>query len=170
MNIRLTEMTKELAREYYQHFELDPDLFEDMSKFGPYQYSIEKCDETVARYQRLGRVFLAILLDDRPIGEIVLKNIDHENKCCTMGIHLQNDSVKNRGYGTQAEILAIEYAFYNLGFKTVYADAIHKNKRSQHVLQKVGFQQTHQDDRFIYYRCDRQSWSRPKLVPVNQTP
>lgn len=137
MNIRLCEMTKELARQYYKGFEMDPDLFMDMEKFRPYVYSAEKCDETVARYQRMGRVFLAIM---------------------TLGIHLQNDSVKNKGYGTQAEILALQYAFKEMKLNTVYADAIRKNKRSQHVLKKVGFVETRQDDTFIYYRCDKDRW------------
>ena len=71
---------------------------------------------------------------------------------------MQNDNLKNKGYGTQAEKQAIEYAFQELGLHTVYADVIHKNKRSQHVLTKVGFRETHRDDAFIYYRCDRCDW------------
>lgn len=89
MNIRLCEMTKELARQYYKGFEMDPDLFMDIEKFRPYVYSAEKCDETVARYQRMGRVFLAIMRNDEPIGEVILKNIDKDQKYCTLGIHLQ---------------------------------------------------------------------------------
>ena len=158
MNIRLCEMTKELAREYYRGFEMDPELFADMSKFRPYAYSAEKCVEIVERHHQMGRVFLAVMLDNRPVGEVVLKNIDRVRQCCTLGIHMQNDNVKNKGYGTQAEKQAIEYAFQELGLHTVYADAIHKNKRSQHVLTKVGFRETHRDDAFIYYRCDRCDW------------
>ena len=41
MNIRLYEMTKELARIYYKDFEMDPDLFIDITQFRPYVYSIE---------------------------------------------------------------------------------------------------------------------------------
>ena len=41
---------------------------------------------------------------------------------------MQNDSFKNRGYGTQAEMLTLEYAFTALNMKAVFADAIHKNK------------------------------------------
>ena len=159
MNIRLCAMTKELARQYYRDFEMDPDLFMDMDKFHPYVYSAEKCDETVERYQRLGRIYLAVMLDGAPIGEVILKNIDREQKCCTLGIHLQNDRVKNKGYGTQAEILAIQYAFDEMKLDTVYADAVHKNKRSQHVLHKVGFRETHSDDTFVYYECKKDSWN-----------
>ena len=158
-------MTRKLARIYYKDFQTDPDLFADMEKYHPYIYSPEKSDQTVERHKRLGRVFLAVMLNGTPIGEIVLKNIDRQAKCCTMGIHLQNDSIKNQGYGTKAEILAIQYAFDKMKMQTVYADAIHKNKRSQHVLEKVGFKQTHRDDTFIYYRCDADTWNRPTGCP-----
>ena len=159
MNIRLCEMTKELARIYYKDFEMDPDLFMDMTQFRPYIYSIEKSDETVERHGKLGRTYLAVMLNDRPIGEVILKNIDRERGSCVMSIHLQNDHVKNKGYGTQAEILAIQYAFDELKLKTVLADAIHKNRRSQRVLTKAGFKETDQDDKFIYYRCDQACWT-----------
>ena len=163
MNICLCKMTKELARKYYKYFEMDPCLFLDMRKFQPYIYSEEKADATVDRNQQLGRVFMAIMQGDEPIGEVILKNIDLDQKACTLGIHMQNDTVKNKGYGTQAEVLAIQYAFDKLKLDTVYADAIHKNKRSRHVLQKVGFQETHQDDQFIYYECRKATWMPPNL-------
>ena len=73
---------------------------------------------------------------------------------------MQNDSFKNRCYGTQAEILTLEYAFTVLEMETVFADAIHKDKRSQHVLEKVGFLKTGSDDQFVYYRCDKEVWYR----------
>ena len=37
----------------------------------------------------------------------------------------------------------------------VNADAALKNTRSQHVLKKVGFRYTHEDDTFKYYRCEK---------------
>lgn len=162
-------MTTDLARKYYQNFVMDPILFNDLSRFRPYEYSAQKCDETVARHKRLGRIFLAVMLDENPIGEIILKNIDHTNRCCTLSIHLQNDSIKNKGYGTQAEILAIQYAFHKLKLDTVYAEAIHKNLRSQRVLIKAGFQETHRDDTFIYYRCDRSCWTA-EMSPARHKP
>ena len=84
-------------------------------------------------------------------------------RSCVMSIHLQNDSVKNRGFGTQAEVLALQYAFHEMKMETVCADAIKKNQRSWHVLEKVGFRITHQDDGFVYSRYDRDSWTPPIL-------
>ncbi len=133
-----------------------------MSKFKPYEYSAEKCDSLVDWHETLGRVYLAVMLNDIPIGEVILKEIDPVRKCCTLAIHLQSDSVKNRGYVTKAEKHALEHSFHELNIETVYADAIHKNKRSQHVLEKVGFRETHKDESFVYYRCYRSSWKPPE--------
>ena len=155
MNICLCEMTKELARAYFQKFQLDPALFLAPSKFKPYIYNEEQCDVRVDRYRQMGRIYLAVMLDGEPIGEVVLKNIDHDNGHCTMGISMRSDEFKNKGYGTIAEKLTIQYAFNELGFNTVFADSIISNLRSQHVLEKVGFTETHRNDSFVYYRCDK---------------
>ncbi len=57
------------------------------------------------------RIIFAIMLDGKPIGELQLKQIDLEKAECTLSIHMQNDAVKDKGYGTQAERLAVKYAF-----------------------------------------------------------
>ncbi len=42
-----------------------------------------------------------------------------------------------------------------LGLTAVNADTIVKNTRSQHVLEKVGFQYLKEEDGFRYYRLQR---------------
>ncbi len=118
---------------------MDPDIFLYMTDFKEYVYSAEQCDDQVDRYERLGRIYMAIMLDERPIGEVILKNINMAQRHCTLGIHLQNDSIKNKGYGMRSEILALQFAFNELNIEVVYTDVIKKKKRSQHVLSKVGF-------------------------------
>ena len=68
---------------------------------------------------------------------------------------MKNSKYKDRGFGTKAEQLAIEYVFHELDIPVLYADVILSNKRSQHVLEKLGFQLTGEDERFKYYRIDR---------------
>ena len=108
--------------------------------------------------QQMDRVDYLIMLGEAPVGEIALKHIDSEKKTCELSIHLQNDSVKNRGYGTRAEQLAVDHAFRVTGMKEIRADAVLKNKRSQHVLERVGFRETGRDDLFVHYRltCERE--------------
>lgn len=158
MNICLTPMTKALARRYYEGYIQDPALLTEGQQYQLYHYSADHADATVEKHRKLGRVYLAVMLDNEPIGEIILKNIDQEHKHCTLSISLQCDTVKNKGYGTAAEILALHYAFHDLNMDTVFADTVLKNTRSQHVLKKVGFVETNRDDTFIFYRCDKSDW------------
>ncbi len=154
-DLTLVPMTDELHHAFYRGYENEPDLYMDESKCPHFVYTPQWVEAYIARQKEKGRLVFAVLEDSRPVGEVVLKNIDRDKKECAFGIVLQNDSVKNRGIGTQAEKLMVDYAIDRLGMETVYADAILKNKRSQHVLQKVGFVQTGADDTFLYYKYQR---------------
>ena len=72
-----------------------------------------------------------------------------------MSIVLKNAKYKDRGIGTQAERLAVQYVFQDLDIPTLYADTVRTNRRSQHVLEKVGFTLIQEDQDFKYYRIDR---------------
>lgn len=157
--IRLDEMTRERFRELFRGFQYDPCMFTDMELY-------EKCRALPYDEEAVDRRFdkrnadsaamtFAVMLEGRVIGEVVLKHIDRENKTCELGIHLKDDSVKGQGYGTEAERLAIEYAFSTLRMDTVYADHIIKNERSRHILQKLGFEFIEEKDGFRKYRLDR---------------
>ena len=41
MEITITPMTRSMCHEFYQEFENDPDIFMDMSRFVPYEYTWE---------------------------------------------------------------------------------------------------------------------------------
>lgn len=96
MEITIKPMTKELCRAFYKDFVLDIDLFADPEQYKPFIYNEEACDAYYERYRNMGRIHLAVILSSKPIGEIVLKNIDRDRKCCTMGITMVNDSYKGK--------------------------------------------------------------------------
>ena len=156
--IVLEEMTKELCRKLFREHENDPMLFADMSTFKPYEYSKEKADAHFEKQNAPDRKSFAIMLNGEAIGEVYFKHIDRDNGTCELGIGIKNDSFKNCGYGTAAENLAIEYAFVKMNMNAVLADTIRKNKRSAHVLEKVGFRFVSEDDMFRYYRIDKNDW------------
>ena len=153
--ISLCVMTRELCHQLYRGWENDEAIYMDMTKFHPYQYNAENVDRYFTSKQQPNRIYFAILHADIPIGELHLKQIDFDRKACTLSIHLQSDAVKGHGYGTQAERLAIKYAFETLGMTTVFADTVLKNQRSQHIMEKVGFRFFKEDELFRYYRIDR---------------
>ena len=152
-DISLCIMTRELCHELYKGWENDPDIYMDMDLFEPYQYNENAVNRYFDSKQDSSRVLFAIMKDDKPIGEIQLKQINYKSKECTLSIHMQNDDVKGHGYGSCAERLILQYAFNVLGMVAVNADTVIKNTRSQHVLEKVGFQYIREADGFKYYRC-----------------
>lgn len=157
--ISLVPMSRELFHELNRGFEYDPMLFADMELFE--RAKRQTYDPAVTdkrfddRMKRPGTITFAVMLEGSVIGEVLLKRIDRENRACELGIHLINDSVKGNGHGTEAERLAISYAFNELGLETVFADSIIKNVRSQHILEKLGFEFLREDDGFRYYKLDR---------------
>ncbi len=156
--VTLQKMTRELYHEFYRGFENDPAIFMDMSRFAPYRYEAEEVERRFEQQQTGDRIIFAVMLRGRVVGGVKLKYIDWEKKSCSLGIALQNDGVKGRGIGTKAEELALKYAFTVLGMETVNADAVRKNTRSQHVLEKVGFRYVREDETFKYYVCEREMW------------
>ena len=153
--ISLCVMTRELCHELFKKWENDPDIYMNTDQFTAYQYNKAAVDRYFGTKQDPSRVLLAIMKDGAPVGEIQLKQIDWERKECTLSIHMQNNTVKGRGYGTCAERLAVRYALNVLGMTAVNADTITKNRRSQHVLEKVEFQYIKEENGLRYYRCER---------------
>ena len=152
--IRLVPMTEEMYRSYFAGYENDPDLYLPGQAYVRYEYSEEKVGRYVRRQRDKNRIPLAIMYDDEIVGEIIIKNIE-PHICATMGIALKNPGYKDRGIGTRAERLAVQYAFDVLGVSTLYADTIRSNARSQHVLEKVGFSFIREDKDFKYYRIEK---------------
>ena len=154
--LSLAPMSRELCHEFYRDFERDPATFMDMSLFKRFEYNAKWVDHFLDRRQDPDRVILAVMCDGKPVGQIDLKHIDPVKKECELSIHMRNDSVKGKGYGTRAEQLALKYAFDVLEMEAVNADAVLKNTRSQHVLEKVGFRYVGEDETYKYYRCERE--------------
>ena len=159
MQITLSPMTRAYMHELFQGFEYDPGIFLDMALYERAKssgYDPKKVDALFDRNSRKDdRLSFAVLLGENVIGQVDLKRIDRTAKTCEFSIHLKSDEVKNRGYGTQAERLAIAYAFDTLGMEAVLADAVEKNRRSQRVLEKLGFSLVSEGNGFKYYRLNK---------------
>ncbi len=134
---------------YFKDFAFDQAVFLDGQPVYQFQYSDNWLTSYLERHKNCQQ--LAIMLEDKPIGETLFKHIDKTNRTAVFSIHLQNDLVKEKGYGTQAEKLAIEYAFNTLKLIVLYADVINTNTISIRVLEKAGFKKINEDNSFIYY-------------------
>ncbi len=154
MNLSLRRMTDEMYYAYFKDYDNDPDLYLDKNQYKPYVYSVEGVTRYIERKKLKHQIPMAIVHDEEIIGELIFKEFV-PNDSVTIGISLRKAKYKDHGYGTQAEKLALDYAFNTLGVRMVLADTILTNTRSQHVLEKVGFVETHRDEMFVYYKCER---------------
>ena len=152
--VYLQPMTAEMYHEYFKEYENDLDLYIDKEAYVSYSYDEDKVNQYIQRQIDLNRKNFAIMCGDEMVGELVVKNIE-ANKCATLGIAMKNVQYKDKGYGTKAELLAIDYVFHELDIPVLYADALLSNKRSQHVLEKVGFRLIKEEGDFKYYCIER---------------
>jgi|SRR5690554_3286703 len=150
-NLELRKFTRTTWNDFYKNYNFDP-MMEDE----PYLYDEEKVNLNFdVRMADTTREYFAICNDEKIIGQIYLKHINKEKKSAEFGVALINNSVKNKGLGTKAIKTLLDYAFNTLGLSSIYADTIIRNKRSQHILEKVGFSKIMEDSSFIFYKIDR---------------
>jgi len=152
--ISLKPMTAEMYHAFFKEYQNDPDLYLNPQDFSEYRYEANKVDAYIQKQIDLKRQPFAILYGDEIIGELKLYNIK-ANVCATLGITMKQRQFKDRGFGTKAEMLAIKYVFEELDIPVLYADSILTNTRSQHVLEKVGFQFIREDEQRKYYQITR---------------
>lgn len=157
--VSLRPMTAEMYHVYYREYRNDPDLYMDKSEYAPFVYSPEWVERYIQRQISKNRKCFAIMVGDEMAGEIILKNIE-PGRCATLGICMKNDRYKNRGIGTRAEELVIDYVFQEMDIPVLWADTLVTNTRSRHVLEKLGFQLLRGEGDFLYYRITRGEMNR----------
>lgn len=143
--IVLKPMTREMYHAYFREYE---------SEISGYHYDESAAEQYIQRQFALKRIPFAIMLDEEMIGELKIYDIAN-GKSATLGIEMKNKNYMGRGFGTQAERLAVEYVFYELDIPILYADVALDNTRSQHVLEKVGFRLISKDEKRKHFQIKR---------------
>lgn len=145
--IDLKPYTRERCHELYKIYKPDP-----LMTYDAYAYDQAKMDRYYdSKVMDDSRRFFAIVHENMTIGEIQLKYIDYVNGHGILSIIIANDDYKNCGAGTAAINRMLLYAKESLKLRRVFADAIHRNTRSQNVLERIGFKFMREDEDLRYY-------------------
>lgn len=152
--ITIKPMTPQMYHAFFREYENDTDLYLNKEDFVEYVYDAEKVDAYIQKQINLKRLPFAIMYGDKMVGELKIYDIV-DNKSAKLGITTQKSEYKDKGFGTEAEKLAVNYVFEQLDIPILYADSILTNTRSQHVLEKVGFELIKSDEQRKYYRIVR---------------
>ena len=73
------------------------------------------------------------------VGEVVLENLDTDDRSCSFRIALVGPRVFGRGFGTEATRLILGYAFEAVGIHRVELEVHDFNPRARHVYELAGF-------------------------------
>ncbi|MBN1314870.1 MAG: GNAT family N-acetyltransferase, partial [Anaerolineales bacterium] len=77
--------------------------------------------------------------DDRPIGVAELDGIEWTNGNSYLSIGLGDRNYWNRGFGSDATRVLLQFAFYELNLHRVSLTVFANNQRAIHVYRKLGF-------------------------------
>jgi RimJ/RimL family protein N-acetyltransferase len=75
----------------------------------------------------------------RYAGEVVLNDLDRDNRSCGLRILLVGERFRGRGLGTEATRLVLAHAFDTVGLNRVALEVYDFNPRARRVYEKVGF-------------------------------
>ena len=76
---------------------------------------------------------------DKVIGNCAIHNIDCRNRAASCGITIGDKNYQNKGYGTEAMELLVEYGFHILNLNRIELSVYDFNTRAFKTYQKVGF-------------------------------
>lgn len=87
------------------------------------------------------KLVLAICLksNNKHIGNIILQNIDWINRSAEMPIMLGDKSEWNKGYGTEARMMLLKFAFEERGLERICDTVLEENISSLKMHEKCGY-------------------------------
>ena len=88
--------------------------------------------------------------EDGAVGVLTLTDIDWKNRRAEIGAKLASKGNRSKGYGTDAVMAIMRYAFDELGFHRLDASRLAMNQVSEHLLVKCGFVEEGVKRNYIY--------------------
>ena len=135
--IELRTFTEEEYHTFFRQYQPDP-----MMDPSPFHYSYEQISRSYLYNHggyRNNYVHFGIFQDNVPVGSFQLKRIDPEKRQCEFGIILRDETVKNKGIGSEAIRYGMEIAKDRYHLKRIIGDTMGRNTRMIHVFEKMGF-------------------------------
>jgi RimJ/RimL family protein N-acetyltransferase len=118
----------------------DPDFARFVELWARLPYSMEDAVDFINRKQPDAVRWAVECLEDRSfLGLTGLHEIDLRNRNATWGIAIGPPSRWDKGYGTEACKLSVQFAFKHLGLEKVYLRVYEGNERGRRAYEKAGF-------------------------------
>jgi RimJ/RimL family protein N-acetyltransferase len=119
-----------------QRWQNDPLVFRWMDYERP--FSLEDIRASEERASQEGYPFL-IEVEGRPIGRIGLNNLRHRDRLASLYIFIGERDLWGRGYGRDALMTLLAYAFDTLNLRMVELWTLADNERAVNLYKRAGF-------------------------------
>ena len=103
--------------------------------------SIEAEREYLQKNNSPAATFVIITKEDKLIGTVSIERINHIDRRGILGIFIGEKSAREKGYGTEAIQLILEYGFHYLNLNSIALDVMEFNARAIQCYKKCGFQE-----------------------------
>jgi RimJ/RimL family protein N-acetyltransferase len=99
------------------------------------------------------------------IGNCGFMEIDHINQTAEIGIFIGNKTFWNKGYGTEALSLLIDYGFKALNLHNIMLKVYDFNKRAIKCYEKTGFKQIGKRRKAVHRNSEKHDIVYMDIVP-----
>lgn len=82
---------------------------------------------------------ICLVADERPIGEVMLADIDRVNGSAQLGIFIGEVGEWGKGYGTDAVNAIVDFGFAELRLERIWLNVWTENPRARRAYEKAGF-------------------------------
>lgn len=95
---------------------------------------------------------ICLLADERPIGEVMLADVDRRNGSAEVGIFIGEPEEWGKGYGTEALRALVDFGFGELRLERIWLEVWTENARARRAYEKAGFalEGTIRNDRYEF--------------------
>ena len=139
-SIYLDTLEREHCRKLWDAYEPELPLPSQRLNLGASREGADKWFDDIQAKQGKQQLYLGIFrADGEPIGDIQLADIDWINRTATLGAGLARREDRGKGYGTDAAVVLLRYAFRELGLYRVSGSTAEYNTAGQRSLEKLGF-------------------------------
>ncbi len=88
--------------------------------------------------------------EDKMIGTVSIEQINFINRTGTLGIFIGDKDYRDKGYGTEAIKLILEYAFQYINLNNVMLTVMSYNDRAKRCYEKCGFKEFGRRHQSVY--------------------
>ena len=82
---------------------------------------------------------ICLVEDERPIGEVMLTDLDYANGSASLGIVIGEPDEWGKGYGTDAVRALVDFGFAELRLERIWLEVATDNPRAERSYTKAGF-------------------------------